>query len=125
MVEVGREELEEREREAVVEELVRRGGARWDPIDHLKTGADLQYYLEAAVLEDAGDGSLIRAALNDIARAQQRNMTHLARAAGITREGLYQALSQQGNPSFATVLKITHALDLRLRIEPAGHDSGG
>ena len=119
MVEVGREE---REREGVIDELLRRGGTRWDPVDHLKTEDDLQYYLEAAALEDSGDGSLIRAALSDVARAQQRNMTHLAQAAGMTREGLYKALSDQGNPSFTTVLKIARALDLRLRIEPARHD---
>ena len=119
MVEVGRQE---RQRAAVVDELIRKGGTRWDPVDYLKTDEDLQYYLEAAVLEDSGDGSLIRAALSDVARAQQRNMTHLARAAGMTREGLYKALSDQGNPSFATVLKIARALDLRLRIEPALHD---
>ena len=119
MVEVGQQE---RQRAAVVDELIRKGGTRWDPVDYLKTDEDLQYYLEAAVLEDSGDGSLIRAALSDVARAQQRNMTHLARAAGMTREGLYKALSDQGNPSFATVLKIARALDLRLRIEPALHD---
>lgn len=66
MVEVGREELEQ---EAVVEELIRRGGSPWDPVDYLKTEADFQYYLEAAALEDIGDDSLISAALNDIARA--------------------------------------------------------
>lgn len=120
MVEVGREE---RERATVIDELIRKGGTRWDPVDHLRTDEDLQYYLEAAVLEDSGDGSLIRAALSDVARAQRRNMTHLAQAAGMTREGLYKALSDKGNPSFATVLKIARALDLRLRIEPALHDS--
>ena len=119
MVKVG---PEERERKAVIDELIRKGGTRWDPVDHLKTDADFHYYLEAAVLEDVGDGSLIRAALSDVARAQQRNMTHLAQAAGMTREGLYKALSDKGNPSFATVLKIARALDLRLRIEPALHD---
>ena len=119
MVEVG---WEEREREAVIDELIRKGGTRWDPVDHLKTDEDLHYYLEAAFLEDSGDGSLIRAALSDVARAQQRNMTHLAQSAGMTREGLYKALSDKGNPSFATVLKIARALDLRLRIEPAPRD---
>jgi probable addiction module antidote protein len=61
-------------------------------------------------------GSLVRAVLNDAARA--RNMTHLAREAGMTREGLYKALSENGNPSFATVLRITRALGMKLRITP-------
>ncbi|MCY4515132.1 MAG: putative addiction module antidote protein, partial [Candidatus Tectomicrobia bacterium] len=61
-----------------------------------------------------GDGSLIRAALTDIARA--RNMSLLARDAGMSREGLYKALAENGNPSFATVMRITRALGMQLRI---------
>ncbi len=87
---------------------------RWDVTEHLQTKEDVCLYLEAAVDEDPGDGSLVRAALNDIARA--RNMTHLAWEAGMTREGLYKALSENGNPSFTTVLRITRALGMKLRI---------
>ena len=87
---------------------------RWDVTDYLRTEEDIRYYLEAAVDEDPGDGSLIRAALNDIARAQ--NMSQLAREIGMTREGLYKALSEKGNPSFVTVLRITRALGMQLRI---------
>ena len=87
---------------------------RWDVTDYLRTEEDIRYYLEAAVDEDLGDGSLIRAALSDIARAQ--NMSQLAREVGMTREGLYKALSEKGNPSFATVLRITRALGMQLRI---------
>ena len=87
---------------------------RWDIADHLRTKEDVRYYLEAAAEEDPGDGSLIRVALNDIARAQ--NMSSLAREAGMTREGLYKALSENGNPSFATVMRITRALGMQLRI---------
>jgi len=86
---------------------------RWDVTDHLKTDEDMLAYLEACVVEDPGDGSLIRAALGDIARA--RNMTRLAREVGMSREGLYKALSGKGNPSFATVLKVARALGLDLR----------
>ena len=86
---------------------------RWDAVDHLRTKEDMQLYLEACADEDPGDGSLIRAALNDIARAQ--NMSQLAREIGMTREGLYKALSEQGNPSFATVMRITRALGMQLR----------
>ena len=75
---------------------------------------DVRLYLEACAEEDPGDGSLIRAALNDIARAQ--NMSRLAREIGMTREGLYKALSDNGNPSFTTVMRITRALGMQLRI---------
>ena len=85
-----------------------------DALDHLRTDEDFRLYLEACAEEDPGDGSLIRAALNDIARAG--NVSALARDAGLTREGLYKALSADGNPSFATVLKITKALGMRLQI---------
>ena len=62
--------------------------------------------------------ALIAPALNDIARAQ--NMSRLARDAKLDRAGLYKALSEEGNPSFTTVMKITRALGLRLRLEPEG-----
>ena len=87
---------------------------RWDAADHLRTEEDVCLYLEACAEEDPGDGSLIRAALNDIARAQ--NMSLLAREIGMTREGLYKALSEKGNPSFTTVMRITRALGMKLRI---------
>ena len=87
---------------------------RWDVADHLQSKEDARLYLEACAEEDPGDGSLIRAALNDIARAQ--NMSRLAREIGMTREGLYKALSDNGNPSFTTVMRITRALGMQLRI---------
>ena len=86
---------------------------RWDAADHLQNKEDMRLYLEACADEDPGDGSLIRAGLNDIARAQ--NMSRLAREIGMTREGLYKALAEQGNPSFATVMRITRALGMQLR----------
>ncbi len=90
---------------------------RWDPLNYLKTDEDLLLYLEACAEEDPGDGSLIRAALKDIARAG--NFSALAQDAGMTREGLYKALSKDGNPSFATIAKITRALGMRLHITAA------
>ena len=90
---------------------------RWDAVDHLKTEEDLSLYLEACFEEDPGDGSLIRAALGDIARA--RGMAQLARDTGLTREGLYKALSPDGNPEFSTVVRVIHALGLKLHAIPA------
>lgn len=87
---------------------------RWDVTDHLRTEEDARLYLEAAFEEDLGDGRLIRAALSDIARA--RNMSQLAREVGMTREGLYKALPENGNPNFDTMMKIIRALGMRLQI---------
>ena len=87
---------------------------RWDAAEHLHSKEDVRLYLEACAEEDPGDGSLVRAALNDIARAQ--NMSRLARDAGMTREGLYKALSEGGNPTLATVMRITRALGMKVRI---------
>ncbi len=87
---------------------------KWDVTEHLLNREDARLYLEACAEEDPGDGSLIRAALNDIARAG--NMSQLARDAGMSREGLYKALSEDGNPSFATVTRIARALGMQVRI---------
>ncbi len=86
--------------------------SRWDPVDHLRSQEDMAMYLDACLEEDPGDGSVVRAALNDIARAQ--GMTQLAKASGITREGLYKALSPTGNPEFSTILKVIKALKIKL-----------
>ena len=87
---------------------------RWDPADHLESDEDIVAYLEAA-FED-GDPTLIAAALGDVARA--RGMTKVAADAGLGRESLYKALSPNGNPEFATVLKVMQALGLRLHASP-------
>ncbi len=82
----------------------------WDAADYLESEEDVVLYLEAA-FED-GDPGLIAAALGDIARA--KGMTTVAAEAGLGRESLYKALSPDGNPEFATVLKVLRALGLRL-----------
>ena len=92
---------------------MRESYTKWDVTEHLRTKEDACFYLEAAADEDPGDGSLIRAALSDIVRAQ--SMSRLALDAGITPKGLYKALAEDGNPSFETVMKVTRALGLQLR----------
>ena len=87
----------------------------WDAADHLETQDDVVAYLEAAFEE--GDPSLIAAALGDIARA--KGMSQLANETGMGRESLYKALSGEGNPSFATILKVTRALGIELHALPA------
>jgi probable addiction module antidote protein len=87
----------------------------WDVVEHLETEEDRAAYLEAALEE--GDPKLIAAALGDIARA--KGMAQIAQEAGLGRESLYKALSPEGNPEFATVLKVIQALGLRLHATPA------
>jgi probable addiction module antidote protein len=89
------------------------GFSQWDPAEHLRTPEEQRAYLNACLDEDPGDGRLVRAALGDIARA--RGMSSLARATGISREGLYRALSDEGNPEFATIMRVLRALGLQLR----------
>jgi len=91
--------------------------SRWDPVDHLNSEEDMALYLDACLVEDSGDGNVVRAALNDIART--RGMTQLARDTGLTREGLYKALAPTGNPEFSTVLKVIKALKINLHATPA------
>lgn len=86
---------------------------KWDVVDHLNTEEDMALYLESCLEE--GDPALVAAALGDIARA--RGMSQLARDTGLTREGLYKALSADGNPSFATIMKVTKALGFTLHAE--------
>ena len=72
-------------------------------------------YLEAALQE--GDSALIAAALGDIARS--KGMSQIAREAGLGRESLYKALSAEGNPEFATIMKVIAALGLQLHASPS------
>ena len=83
----------------------------WDPAEHLDTEEDIAAYLNVALEE--GDLGLIMATLGDIARA--RRMAVVAQDAGLGRESLYKSLSIDGNPGFATVLKVVCALGLRLQ----------
>ncbi|MBP6002090.1 MAG: putative addiction module antidote protein [Pyrinomonadaceae bacterium] len=90
----------------------------YDAATYLKTEEDCSLYLQAIIDESDGDPALIVAGLGDIARA--RGMMTLARETGLTREGLYKALSPEGNPSFATIIKVCKAMGLKLHAEPAG-----
>ena len=82
----------------------------WDAAEHLETEEDMAEYLEAAFEE--GDPVLITTALGDIARA--KGMTQISRDTGLGRESLYKALSPDGNPKFATILKVVQALGFKL-----------
>ncbi len=89
---------------------------KWDTAEYLRTEEEMALYLEACFEEAGDDAAFIAKALGDIARA--KGMTQLAKQTGMGRESLYKALSGEGNPSFATILKVMHALGLQLHAAP-------
>ena len=90
---------------------------KWDSAEHLKTDEDIVLYLEACLEEAGDDAAFIAKALGTIARA--KGMTQLAKETGLGRESLYKALSGEGNPSLATILKVMSALGIKLHAEIA------
>ena len=84
----------------------------WDAADVLNTPADIAAYLDA-YLED-GTPEELRQALNTIARSH--GMSALSRETGISREALYKAFSEKGNPTLVTLLKVMKAFGVRLSI---------
>lgn len=80
------------------------------PGEALESEGASRLYLAACFFEDKGDGRLIKQALNRIAKA--KGISGVARASGLTRAGLYKALSDEGDPKLSTVLAIMKALDL-------------
>lgn len=91
--------------------------SRYDSADYLETEEDIAAYLDAVIKECDGDPASVIQALGAVARA--RNFSQLARASGISREGLYKALSNNGNPSFATIIKMVSALGLHMKFVPS------
>lgn len=89
----------------------------YDVAEQLRTPEEMAAYLDAWFEEAPDDAAGIARALGDIARA--RGMTQVARDAGLSRESLYRALSEDGNPSFATILKVARALGVRLHARVA------
>ena len=89
----------------------------YDVAEQLRTPAEMAAYLDAWLTEAPDDIAGIARAIGDIARA--KGMSQVAKDAGLSRESLYKALSENGNPSFATVLKVARALGVRLHAEAA------
>lgn len=91
--------------------------SRYDTAEYLKSDEDIQAYLDAVLEAGSDDPAYLVHALGVIARA--KNMSQLARDTGLSREGLYKALSDDGNPTFATVTKIAKALGVQIKFQAA------
>ena len=88
----------------------------WNSAEHLKTEKDMANYFTACLEEAGDDPAFIAKSLGIIAKA--RGMSEVASKTGVTREGLYRSLSGNGNPEFATIFKVIHALGLKLHASP-------
>lgn len=84
----------------------------YDVAEQLRTPREMAAYLDAWLSDAPEDAAGIARALGDIARA--KGMTEIARKTGLSRESLYKSLSDDGNPSLDTVLRVARALGLRL-----------
>ena len=94
----------------------------YDVAEHLRTPEEMAAYLDAWLEEAPDDAAGIAGALGNIARA--KGMTQVAKDAGLSRESLYRALSAEGNPSFATVLKVAKALGVKLHAKQRDGSQG-
>lgn len=86
----------------------------YDVAEHLDNEEDIRLYLEAA-FED-GDPAIIKNAIANVMRA--RGMTSLAKEAGVSRETLYKAFTESGNPTLDTLMRVIRALGVRLSVAP-------
>ena len=84
----------------------------FDPAEHLETEEDILYYLEAAM--EGNDPKHIASALGDVARS--KGMSEIARKSGLGRQALYNALSENGNPTLDTLMAVLNALGLQLTV---------
>jgi probable addiction module antidote protein len=82
----------------------------FDAAKYLNTPEAISVYLED--IFETENAELIAHALGTVARA--KGMTEVSRKTGLSRESLYKALSKEGNPEFATILKVMSALDLKI-----------
>jgi probable addiction module antidote protein len=85
----------------------------FDAAAYLQSEEDILYYLEAAM--EGNDPRHIASALGDVARS--RGMSEVARKAGLGRQALYSALSEDGNPTLETLTAVLGALGLQLTVQ--------
>lgn len=84
----------------------------WDVTEYLDSPEAIAAYLDAALEEN--DPAFFRKALGDVARAL--GMSKVAADAGVSREALYKAFSDGGNPTLDTLQRVTKALGVRLAV---------
>ena len=84
----------------------------FDIAEHLNSPEEIRIFLQE--VSATGDESDFIHALKTAARAM--GMSEVAKKAGVTRASLYKSLSEDGNPKFSTINKVTKALGCKLAI---------
>lgn len=92
---------------------MKKGFAKWDVQHQLTTERQRRAFLKAAFEQHADNPEFLVQCIGEVARA--RGMARIAKETGLGRESLYKALSGKGNPSFATVMRVTEALGVQLQ----------
>lgn len=87
---------------------------KWDTADILDSPEMIASYIEVVIEE--GDSAHIALALGNVARS--KGMTEIAKQTGVSREGLYKALSAAGDPKLSTFVAVLKSLGLRLSVKP-------
>jgi len=87
---------------------------RFDPADYIETAEDIRFYLEAAM--EGNNPKHIASAIGDVARS--KGISEIARKTGLGRQALYNALSENGNPTLETLTAVLDALGLELSVQP-------
>lgn len=85
----------------------------YDPAEDLDTPEAIEYFLNDAF--ETGDPVYISKALGVVARA--KGMTNVASDTGLSREQLYKSLSEKGNPTLKTILKVMKSWDIGLKVK--------
>jgi probable addiction module antidote protein len=87
----------------------------YDAAEYLDTAEAVTIFMEEAL--ETNDPAFITHCLGVVARSE--GMSEVASKTGLSRESLYRALSKEGNPEFATIIKVLAALGLRLTVSKA------
>jgi probable addiction module antidote protein len=87
--------------------------SKYDPAKYIETKEDVIAFLEGALEEN--DPEFLFKTIGHIARS--KGMAQIAKELNLNREGLYTALSPQGNPSFITIARVLDNLGFKLSVK--------
>lgn len=87
----------------------------FDAARYLDSEAAVAEFIDAAL--ETGEPAVLIRALGEVARAQ--GMARVAKRSGLGRESLYKALQPSSHPRLETILRVAHALGIRLHASAA------